>query len=174
MRCISILCFTLFLGTAASSGQTAPADSQMTQNLLAEIRQLRQDLQVTAATIQRVQIVMYRVQTEGSLLNRATERVHNTRARCGFIQSQRKITTVQIEQQETRQRTSQDPLERKAAEETLQRLKPAAETLATEELQCQAEQAEEEAQLRTQQAKVNDLQDQLDNLDRILAAQGRK
>ena len=55
-------------------------DSQLTQALLAVIRQLRQDPQNTAAIIQRVQIVMYRVQTGEPRLNRATERLDNARA----------------------------------------------------------------------------------------------
>ena len=75
-----LLLSTPLLLTAAAFAQTASPDTQLTQALIAEIHQLRQDLQTTAVTIQRVQIVMYRLQTEASLLYRATERLDNARA----------------------------------------------------------------------------------------------
>jgi len=170
----SIICLTLFLGAAAGFGQTASPDSQVTQILLTEIRQLRQDLQITAATIQRVQILMYRVQTEASQLNRVTERLDSARARCSQVQSQRKMLTSQIENSGAGHGNSQNPSDRKAAEEMAQGLKSAVEMLDNQDQQCQVEQADAEAQFRTEQAKMDDLQNQLDNLDKVLAAQGRK
>jgi len=170
----SIFRLTLFLGTTAAFGQTTAPDSPVTQTLLSEIRQLRQDLQTTAATIQRVQIVMYRLQAEASLLYRATERLDNARAGCNHVQARRKMMTAQIEQAESRQRSSQNPSDRKAAEEVLHGLKSSVEMLASEEQQCQVEQVDTETRFRTEQAKMSDLQNQLDNLDRILAAYAGK
>jgi hypothetical protein len=46
--------------------------------------------------------------------------------------------------------------------------------LDNQDQQCRVEQADAEAQFRTEQAKMDDLQNQLDNLDKVLAAQGRK
>jgi chromosome segregation ATPase len=172
MRHKSILCLTLFLGTASAYGQTASPDSQMTQRLLAEIRELRHDLQSSAATIQRVQIVMYRVQAEASLLNRATERLENARTRCTQAQAQRKMVTIQIESA-NRQRNSQNRSDQKT-EDVLQALQSSVEMFASEEQQCQVEQADAETQFRAEQAKMNDLQDQLENLDKVLAEQSRK
>jgi hypothetical protein len=93
--------------------------------MLTEIRQLRHDLQTTAATIQRVQIVMYRLQAEAALMDRATQRLDQARAGCSQGQMQRKRLAAQIEQAET--------------------------------------------QFRVEQATMNDLQAQLDKLDRLLA-----
>jgi chromosome segregation ATPase len=169
----SIICLTLFHGTAAGFGQTASPDAQLTQILLTEIGQLRQDLQITAATIQRVQILMYRVQTEASQLNRVTERLDIARTRCSQVQSQRKMLTAQIENAAAGQRNSQNPSDRKTAEEMAQGLKSAVEMLDNQDQQCRVEQADAEAQFRTEQAKMDDLQNQLDNLDKVLAAQGR-
>ena len=59
-----VLFFAAALTTAA---QTPSSDSPVLQALLTEIRQLRQDLQTTAAAIQRVQIVMFRVQNESQI-----------------------------------------------------------------------------------------------------------
>jgi len=75
MRRTLIYSLTLLTQTAAAVAQTAPPDSQMTQTMLTEIRQLRHDLQAAAAVIQRVQIVMYRLQTETAVLDRITQRL---------------------------------------------------------------------------------------------------
>jgi len=100
----------------------------MTQSLLAEIRQLRQDLQATAATIQRVQLVMFRMQAEASLLSRATERLDNARSRCEQAQMQRKMLTAEVESAEYRQRNSQNPSDANAAAEQLAPLSPTSTT----------------------------------------------
>ena len=80
----------------------------------------------------------------------------------------------QIDQTETRKRASQNPLDQKAVEEMLSNLKSAVEMLTTEEQQGQIERADAESQFRTEQAKMNDLQDQLDKLDRVLAGHASK
>jgi chromosome segregation ATPase len=155
--------------TVAAFGQTAPPDSQTSHALLAEIRQLRQDLQTVAATIQRVQIVMYRLQAESALLNRATERLENTRAGCSQAREQRKYMTAQLEQAEARQRNSHSPIDQKVAEDMLAQLKSSTEMLASTERDCQTSEIDAQVQLRAEQAKMDDLQDQLDKLDKVLA-----
>ena len=103
-------------------------------------------------------------------MERATQRLDQARFGCTHVQSQRKRTTAQIEQAEARARNSQKSPDQGAAEEALMNLKSYVETLATEEQQCQVEQSEAEAQFRAEQARMSDLQDQLDKLDRVLAA----
>jgi chromosome segregation ATPase len=160
---------------AVSFAQTPPPsqDTQLTQALLAELRSLRQDLQATAATIQRVQLVMFRMQTAAQTLNRATQRLDDTRNRCGYIQPQRKSLTNQIEQSENRQRSAPTPTDTRVADEVT-RLKSTLEMLTVQEQQCQSNLIDVEAQLRTEQAKMNELQDQFDKLDRALADVSRK
>src|SRR5437660_8791303 len=77
--------------------QSASPDTQLTQALLTEIRQLRQDLQTTAVTIQRVQIVMYRLQAETAAVNRATQRLDDARTRCNQAQTQHKMMNTEVE-----------------------------------------------------------------------------
>jgi chromosome segregation ATPase len=162
-----VICLLLLAAPAfAQSGST---DSQLTQALLTEIRLLRQDLQTTAITIQRVQIVMYRLQAETTLMSRATLRLDDARSKCSQAQVQRKNMATEIERTEERQRSTQDPAERKQAEQTLPRLKGGLEMWTNEEQQCQAREAEAETQFRAEQAKLNELQDQLDKLDKVLA-----
>jgi hypothetical protein len=160
---------TLLLSTTAVAAQTPSSDSQMTQAMLMEIRQLRQDLQATGATIQRVAIVMYRLQAQTALLDRATGRLDYARDACDRAREQRKMTATLIERAEARRRSSQNPSDQRAEEDNLAQLKSQSERWAGKELQCQVEQADAETQFRAEQAKMNDLQDQLEKLDKLLA-----
>ena len=158
---------------AVSFAQTPAQDTQVTQALLAEIRLLRQDLQATAATIQRVQLVMFRMQTATATLNRATQRLEDTRNRCNYVQPQRKMLTTQIETAENRQKTAQNPADPRLGDE-IARLKGNLEMLTVQEQQCQSAILDADSQVRAEQAKMNDIQDQFDKLDRALADVPRK
>jgi hypothetical protein len=153
---------------AISFAQTQSQDTPVTQALLTEIRLLRQDLQATAVAIQRVQLVMFRMQTASTTLNRATQRLDEARNRCNYIQPQRKMLMVQIEQAENRQKTAQNPTDSRVGDEVT-RLKGNLEMLAVQEQQCQSTLLDAENQFRAEQAKMNDFQDQFDKLDRTLA-----
>ena len=161
-----------FFTAAVAFAQTLPQDGQLTQALLAEIRLLRQDLQSTAVAIQRVQLVMFRMQTATSALNRATQHLDDARNRCIYVQPQRKMLTVQVEQAESRQRTAQTADSRVGEE--IARQKGNLEVLAVQEQQCQSTLLDAESQFRTKQAKMNEIQDQFDKLDRDLADLVRK
>ncbi len=167
------ICLALLFPVLALA-ETNSADSPLAQSMLTEIRLLRQDLQGAAATIQRVQIAMYRVQAQSSQLDRATQRVEQSRVGCMGMQWQQKNNTRQMEQAQARKANAQNPQEQKAAEAELQQLRLFTEQLASQEQQCQIEQAEADNQFRQEQAKMNDLQDQLDKLDRVLAGYGKK
>jgi chromosome segregation ATPase len=152
--------------------QTAPPDSPIAQAVLVEIRQLRNDPQTTAATIQRVQIVMYRLQSQASVPDHVTQRLDQARAACDQAETQRNMFTTRVEQAEAAMRNPQNGANRAVQEEMLSNLKSSVEALAAEEQQCQLERAEAENQLRAEQAKMDDLQDRLDKLD--LAEYGLK
>ena len=168
MRALRVLLPVLLLATAAFS-QTASPDSQLTQALLTEIRQLRQDLMTTAAVIQRAQILMYRLQMESGLLARATQRLDDARSRCNQSQAQLKNATAQIEQIESRQRGVQTPAEQKNNEDALARLKPMLSMWTNSEQQCHPLEIEAQSQAQAAQSRVDDFQGQLDKLDRLLA-----
>jgi hypothetical protein len=163
---------------AALAAQTPPtsaptADTQVTQALLTEIRALRQDLQLTAATIQRVQILMYRLQIETTMLNAATQRREQIKNTCGYTFQRRKMLTSQIEQAEARQRSMQTPPDPKAPD-VLSQLKMQLEMLSTEEQTCQTRQIDADNEYRAQEMKVSDLQGRFDQLDKVLANVGGK
>jgi len=171
MRVLTIMVTAMVLATGASA-QTASADAQLTQTLISEIRQLRQDLQATAAVVQRAQILMYRLQVESGALARATQRLDDTRRTCSSLQSQIRSINLQIEQYETRQRATQNPGEQKTIEDTIARLKPSLAQWTSDEQQCEPRQIDAQTQVQAAQARVDDFQSQLDKLDKLLAAVG--
>jgi chromosome segregation ATPase len=173
MRALKVTVTTVLLAAAAFA-QTSSPDSQLTQTLITEIRQLRQDLQATAAVIQRVQILMYRLQMESGLLTRATQRLDDARSRCSQSQSQLKNMTSQIEQVEARLRATQNPAEQKSSEDMLARLKPTLSMWTNEEQQCHPREIDAQAQVQSAQARVDDFQSQLDKLDKLLAGVAAK
>ena len=150
------------------------SDSQVTQALVSEIRELRQDLLTTAATIQRVQIGMYRLQAEAGLLDKATQRFDQARMVCKQAEAQQKSAQSQIEQVELRKRSSQEASIQGREEQFLVQLQASLGQFGEEASQCQAERLDAENQFRAEQAKMSELQDQLDRLDQALAAQAKK
>src|SRR3974390_1239695 len=113
----------VLLTLAAPAFAQNQTDAQLTQTLITEIRALRQDLQTTAATIQRIQIVMYRLQAQTSIMNRATPRLDETHNRCTNTQNQKKMMSGEIQRQQDRVRTAQNPVEQKQAEDLVARFK---------------------------------------------------
>ena len=65
----------------ATFGQTASSDSQTLQALLTEVRELRQDLRISLARIQGVQVLLSRLQTQQGSVTRASERLNDDRSK---------------------------------------------------------------------------------------------
>jgi chromosome segregation ATPase len=96
------------------------------------------------------------------------------RSQLGFTQTQKKSLTGQVQQMEESLRNSQDPMERKHLQEAIPQMKNNLERVAAEEQRFQSMQIDAETQWRAEQAKLADLQDQLDRLDKVLDSFTRK
>lgn len=165
------ICFfivALLMPSTAALGQSASTDSQTLQALLAEVRQLRQDLQATTVAAQRAQILLYRVQVQEAATTRASLRVDEARVKLAEIQSNRKNLAAQLKHFEDLQTHTDNPAERKNMENVIPQIKARLETAADDEQQRQTRQIEAEEQFRTEQAKLSALQYQLDQLENAL------
>ena len=76
----AILALSLLLFSSPALGQTTPTDSQTLQELLAEIRQLRQDLQTSAIAARRAQILIYRLHVQEAASAHASQRVDEAKS----------------------------------------------------------------------------------------------
>ena len=158
----------------AAPAQTASPETQALQALVAEIRLLRQDLGATTIATQRVQIVLYRLQMQTTLVTRAASRLDDARSSLGNVQADKKNTTVRLQLMEEAIQSMQNPVERKNTEGMVTLTKSAVERLAADEQRLQAREIDAETQLRAEQAKLADLQDQLDRLDKLLDSLAKK
>ena len=163
---------SLLLLPAGAVSQTGSTDSQTLQALLAEVRLLRQELRTTTIASQRAQILIYRVQAQQTVVTRLSQRAENERSRLSQIQSEQKGVTAAIKRLEDL-RSSQSESARKQSEEQLSQLKPRAERLGTDEQESFARKVEIEEELRLEQAKLAQLHEELDRIDKALEQSAR-
>jgi len=136
--------------------------------LLAEVRQLRQELRTTTLAAQRVQILLYRLQIQEGTVARAQRRADEARSALSQTQAEVKMAASSIKDTEDKVTNAQNPVERKRQEDLLTKLKAYLESQENSAQQLQAKESEAEQELRAEQAKLNALQDQLDRLDKSL------
>jgi chromosome segregation ATPase len=163
----------LLLASQAAFAQTSSTESQTLQALLAEVRQLRQDLQTTTATAQRVQILLFRLQVQEAAVARMERRLDDAHSNLAQTQFELKRLTTEIKIREDMQTNTQNPAERKDLEELIPKVKAELESLRSSEQQLQARESEVEQDLRAEQAKLSVLQSQLDKLDKSLESPSR-
>jgi DNA repair exonuclease SbcCD ATPase subunit len=167
------LVLSLLLTSLAAFGQTSPTESQTLQALLAEVRQLRQDLRTTTATAQRVQILLFRLQLQEAAVARMERRLDDAHSNLAQAQSELKRLASEIKIREDVQSNTQNPVERRELEEVLPKIKAELESLKSSEQQLLARELETEQELRAEGAKLIALQGQLDMLDKSLESSDR-
>src|SRR4051812_33158574 len=112
-----------FLIAAAAVAQTASPETQALQALVAEIRQMRLDMQTTTITTQRVQVVLYRLQSQTALVTRAASRLEDARSSLGNTQSEKKNLTDNARRLDESLKSASDPRERANLTEALAHMK---------------------------------------------------
>jgi len=157
-------CFLLLTLITAAFGQSP--DTVLTQTLITEIRALRQEIQATTVTSQRVQIVLYRLQSQTALLAGAQQRLDAARTRMIEVGSSKKHVEDEIRSSEEFLKTEPDGDRKKAVQAQLRELKVNVEATVAEEGLRRGIEADAESQVRAEQVKVADLQSLLDRLDK--------
>ena len=164
----TFLFLSLFSFCRPLPAQTTEPQTRTMEAVLSEIRQLRQDLQAAAVATRKAQIVIYRLHLQADVLERAKERLENTKGELAQLDSQKKSLTEQIKQLEEMKDRPENEQRRKQFEDYLTNSKANLEAVGPRDQELQAKQLELEADLRTEQAKWNRLQDELDRLENSL------
>jgi len=169
----SLLFVFCFLRLSASGlGQSTTSESQGIQALVAEVRQLRKDLQTTNGNALKAQILLYRLQAQEAAVARVSGHLNDVRARLAETQERRRAVTASLKRNEefidNARTTEISPADRKQVQSEISRLKAELESLAAEEQQRQSAEMEAEEQLRTEQAKLSGLEDRMDRLEKEL------
>jgi chromosome segregation ATPase len=170
VRASSLFAIAVLLFCPAVLGQNAPTDAATLHAILDEVHRLRQDLQATSATVQRAQILLYRLRIQMDVVAQASQRLDEAKMMVAQIKSSREhFANYKKLQEESLERTS-DLQMRKQIEEELESLKNQIEQIDNREPEAQAKEAECANQLRLEQGHLDQLQEQLDRLDRKLEA----
>ena len=97
---LSFLPLVLLLVSSPALGQTTSKDSQTLQALLTEVRQLRQDLEATALVTHKLQILLYRLQTQNTTVARLWRSVEEAHADVNQMEDERTKLAADIKQHE--------------------------------------------------------------------------
>ncbi len=168
MRRLFLLALGFLMTSTVSVGQTASAESQTLQALLVEVRQLRKDLQTTTVASQRVQILLYRAQLQETVVAGAQRRLDVVHSKLAEVRSGVAHFASEVERAEAELNDSQGSADRKQVEGMLAAAKRELESQKAAEQEWEAKEAESVQDLRSEQAKLVALQEQLDQLDKTL------
>jgi predicted nucleic acid-binding Zn-ribbon protein len=175
VRVLLIAILATSFTAVAAFGQTpapppAPAivDGRTLQSILEELRRLRQDLQSTSATVERMQLLLYRMRNQMDIVSRATEKWEAARSAAQQMESQRTAVTNQIKQQEANLNSITDENARRAVEQRIENAKGWLSQLSTDEPEVQAREAESANDLRLEKDKLSQLEEEIGRLDKKL------
>ncbi|PYU66430.1 MAG: hypothetical protein DMG56_00130 [Acidobacteria bacterium] len=158
MRRTYFFIVVLFGMATATFAQTTSSDSQTLQALLAEIRQLRQDLQVSLTRIQSAQILLSRLQIQRVSVSRASQHLDDARSKLAEVQVVIRSEAAEIKHYED----SGDHAAQ--VEDALNRAKADLEASTILAQQGQSTETDAEQQMRTEQDKLDMLESRLDEL----------
>ena len=162
---LSFLPLVLLLVFTPALGQTTSKDSQTLQALLTEVRQLRQDLEATALVTHKVQILLYRLQTQNATVARLWRSVEEAHADVNQMEDERTKLAADIKQhEEFISNTANASGDRKAVEDALPGLKEKLLSLDNQLQQVQEKESAAQEQLHSQQAKLERLEADFDLL----------
>ena len=163
-----VLALSLLVFSSPALGQATPAESPTLQAMLAEIRQLRQDLQTSAIAARKAQILIYRLQLQEAAVAHASQRLDEAKSSAEQLQARKKYQEIQIKQYETLKDRAENAAQRQQFEDAIFELQAQTEAWAVEEQEAHRKESELEQQSRIEQAKLDQLQDELDRLDRAV------
>ena len=163
--CFLILIFGI---PAPTLGQGASSDPQILQALLTEVRELRQDLRISLARVQRAQILLSRLQAQHAAVTRASEHVLDARSKLTDANAQQNHVAADIKHLEDSLSAEENLTQQKELRDRINHSESELEESTATEQQFQATEIEAEQQLRSEQDKLTMLEGRLDELVRKL------
>jgi uncharacterized phage infection (PIP) family protein YhgE len=163
----------LFAATNALC-QSPPKEIDTLRSLMAEVHQLRIDIEAMTVASQRVQIALYKLQSQDAAVARAAQRADGLHDRCMRAEDARQHTTASVQRIDNALSSgSLQESQTKNLQSQLAELKGMLDTQTAESQSCQAAEAEASGQLQKEQGKLAEVQDRVDRLDSTLQKAGR-
>ena len=164
-----LLVLGLLIISALGFGQSTSSDSQSMQALVAEVRQLRKDLQTSNGYALKAQILLYRLQFQEAIVARVSQHLNDERSKLAQTQEHRRAAAARLKQwEESLDNTEISSEDRKRVQAEISANKQELERVTPEEQQRQAAEMEAEEQLRVEQAKLGELEDRIERLEKDL------
>jgi chromosome segregation ATPase len=158
-----LVCFCL-----AARGQAPGSDAPALQALLAEVHQLRLALERSGSIAPRIQIAVERLKLQQDQVARTSRQLDDVRRQIEELQSARARLADRIQNLESEAPQTADPTERKRMNEELKSFRPEVEQFQKSEQQLRAREGELASQLQSEQARLTELNDRLDQMERAL------
>ncbi len=155
------------LAAAVAFGQAPAKEPDTLGALLAEVRQLRLDIEAMTLASQRVQIGLYNLQMQDAAVTRSSQRLDEVRRRCSDIENRHRDLTGEIRRMETEAAsgTLEPGQTRELQAGVLEERKRILESLAADTQTCRVTESEAESQLRNDQAKLAGARERIDRLE---------
>ena len=164
----------LFASLAVAQTNSTNSDPTI-QALLAEVRQLRLALERSAVVAPKIQVTLQRIQLQQDQVSRLSRQLEDVRDRMAQAAFDNTRTAAEIKQVEARLAQELDPLHRKALEDEIRvvkaRVELEREQQSAQEASQRARESELAGRLRTEQGKLDELNDRLTALEQVLETQ---
>ena len=167
MNRIAFFALGFLLLSPATHSQNASPESPTMQALLAEVHQLRQDLQTSAIAARKAQIVIYRLHVQEAIVERTAGRLENAKSAVEQVQTQKKYEELENKNYEAMKDGFNDE-QRKQFEAARARYRAQMEALDSQEQDARTRELELEQEFGIEQAKMARLEDELDRLDKAV------
>ena len=166
---LTSLCTATAIGSPREQSAAPPA-TDVSAQLLQEVRRLREAIELMVSTGARVQIVFGRLQLQEQRTTSAARRLDDMRAALARVTQENVDSAIRVQELEERMRDSRVGAEdRGNLEQELQAMKRAAARAESERQRLQNEESMAAAELASEQARWADLNQQLEELERALA-----
>lgn len=165
MTCVISLLWVL----SAAQAQSQTSDAPTLHALLAEVHQLRLALERSAQIAPRIQIAVERLKLQQDKVGRTAQQLDELRRDLDRSRLDQPKLQERVQAIESQAGQAVDPAQRRDLEQGLKQFKLEAEQAEKSLLQMQAREGELAGQLQSEQARLTELNDRLDQIERALS-----
>ena len=163
MRTVSLA--LLLVAASQALCQTPAKETDALQSLLAEVHRLRIAIEAQTAVSQRVQIALLTLQMQDGVVARSVQWLDEAHKKCAALENERQHVEATVE---TIERGNAKDNEAQAVGARLPEFKKFLEARIAEARTCQTAESDAEVRLRKEQARLTELRDRIDVLDKAL------
>ena len=161
---------TLALFSPSARAQSSSGDSRTLVSILEELHKLREDLQTTSAASQRSQILLYRVRLEMDAVERLNQRLEQAHRQVAAAKNELNHFLELKKRDEDALDATSDAVRRKELEDDQAMVSNRLEQIKDNLPDAESREAAISGDLRIEQGKLAELEEQLDRLDKQLAS----